>query len=164
MEIITNALLFLHFIGLARLIGGGLSQVSSPTKQINAGMFDGSLTQLVTGFALYAIAFNEANHMIVGLKILVLAVIVVLVYQPSQTRNLERYLLDDCRRRDPGCGPRGLRSGGQGLNSGASLAPGLILGFQLNSISSTMPRQVHQAATPNTVGTLKVIDIDDLAF
>ena len=79
MEIITNALLFLHFIGLARLIGGGLSQVSSPTKQINAGMFDGSLTQLVTGFALYAIAFNEANHMIVGLKILVLAVIVVLV-------------------------------------------------------------------------------------
>jgi hypothetical protein len=79
MDIVNNTLLFLHFIGLARLIGGGLSQVSNAQKHINQGMFDGALTQLLTGFALYYLDFKEANHMVVGIKILVLLVILVLV-------------------------------------------------------------------------------------
>ena len=50
------------------------------------------------------------------------------------------------------------------LSIGASPASSLIPNFELTASSSTMLRRAHQAATPNTMGTLKVIGIDDFAF
>jgi transposase len=50
------------------------------------------------------------------------------------------------------------------LSIGGRPASSLIPNFELKASSSTMLRRVHQAATPNTMGTLKVIGIDDFAF
>ena len=50
------------------------------------------------------------------------------------------------------------------LSIGASPASSLISNFELKASSSTMLRRAHQAVAPNTMGTLKVIGIDDFAF
>jgi len=57
MELLAEALLVLHFIGLASLLGGFLVQVKDETKVINMAMFHGVLTQLVTGIALVGLAY-----------------------------------------------------------------------------------------------------------
>jgi transposase len=50
------------------------------------------------------------------------------------------------------------------LSIGASPASSLIPNFELKASSSTMLRRAHQATTTNTLGTLKIIGIDDFAF
>ena len=50
MEFIYNLVVILHFIGLASLVGGFIVQMKSADKGVNAAMFHGALTQLVTGF------------------------------------------------------------------------------------------------------------------
>ena len=50
------------------------------------------------------------------------------------------------------------------LSIGASPASSLIPNFELKASSSTMLRRARHAAAPNTMGTLKVIGIDDFAF
>nr|WP_202628090.1 hypothetical protein [Cellulomonas sp. APG4] len=75
-------MLVLHFVGLASLLGGFLVQMKSRTKRVEAAMFHGALTQLVTGLALVGIAEAgdaDVNHMKVGLKLVVLVAITALV-------------------------------------------------------------------------------------
>ena len=50
------------------------------------------------------------------------------------------------------------------VSIGASPASSLIPNFELKASSSTMLRRAHQATTTNTLGTLKIIGIDDFAF
>ena len=52
MDFLRLLLIFLHFIGLAALLGGFLAQLPASEKQITNGMLHGALTQLVTGAAL----------------------------------------------------------------------------------------------------------------
>lgn len=56
MSLVYNALLFLHFVGLASLLGGFLVQISSGEKGVNRAMVDGAVTQLVTGLAMFGMA------------------------------------------------------------------------------------------------------------
>jgi hypothetical protein len=86
MEILFEAIVVLHFIGLAALLGGFLVQVSAPTRVVNRAMIDGALTQLVTGLALVGLAetalsdTEEVDHVKVGIKLLILLVITGLVF------------------------------------------------------------------------------------
>lgn len=57
MSILYNALVVLHFIGLAALIGGWMVQMSSSERSVNNAMFHGALTQLVTGVLLVGLAY-----------------------------------------------------------------------------------------------------------
>jgi transposase len=50
------------------------------------------------------------------------------------------------------------------LAIGASPASSLNADFNLKASNSTMLRRAHQAATPNTMTSLKVIGVDDFAF
>ena len=50
------------------------------------------------------------------------------------------------------------------LAIGASPASSLNPDFNLKASNATMLRRAHQATTPNTVATLKVIGVDDFAF
>jgi transposase len=50
------------------------------------------------------------------------------------------------------------------LSIGASPASSLNPDFNLKASNSTMLRRAHQAATPNTMASLKVIGVDDFAF
>ena len=52
MNIVYSALVVVHCVGLASLLGGFLVQMSAAQRGINPAMFHGILTQLVTGLAL----------------------------------------------------------------------------------------------------------------
>lgn len=70
---------FLHFIGLASLLGGLFSQTKSSVKNVSPGMFHGALTQLVTGLLLVGISEPLVNHGKISVKLLILAVILLLL-------------------------------------------------------------------------------------
>lgn len=83
MEIVKDIALILHFIGLASLLGGFLVQMKPRVKTVNAAMFHGVLTQLVTGLALVGINQatepDDVNNTKIAVKLVVLVVIGVLV-------------------------------------------------------------------------------------
>ena len=56
MEFLQNLLLFVHFVGLAVLIGGFAAQIGRSELRLTPGMFHGALTMLVTGIALVGVA------------------------------------------------------------------------------------------------------------
>ena len=82
MDILHNIFLLLHFIGFAALFGGAFVQLKG-AKKINAAMWHGALTMLISGLLLVTsleiFGDGPVNHMKVGLKLLVLIVIFVLV-------------------------------------------------------------------------------------
>ncbi|MCA0331005.1 MAG: hypothetical protein LCI03_14035 [Actinobacteria bacterium] len=59
MDFLFNLLVFLHFVGLASLLGGWLVQMSSSTKVINNAMLHGVLTQVVTGIAMVGLISSK---------------------------------------------------------------------------------------------------------
>ena len=79
---VYNAVLFLHFIGMAMLVGGFLAQMRSKPRLVTQWMRDGALTQLVTGLALAGMAGSKVgteeqfSSSAVGTK-LVIALVVV---------------------------------------------------------------------------------------
>lgn len=89
-EITRNTLLILHFIGLASLLGGFLTQMKTLAQsaaKIVPAMVHGAWTMLATGLLLVTLAEwrvamgadFEINHTKVGIKLVVLLVILVLV-------------------------------------------------------------------------------------
>ena len=80
MEFVEHVLVFVHFLGLAALIGGAFVQITASDKVVNRAMLDGALTQLVTGIALVGVIQGaldeELNNAKVGVKLAVLLVIV----------------------------------------------------------------------------------------
>lgn len=86
MDIVRDVALVLHFIGLASLIGGFMVQMKAPSKRIDAAMFHGTLTQLVTGVILVGLVEMNADgadlgsfHAKIGTKLIVLLAIGYLV-------------------------------------------------------------------------------------
>ena len=49
MEFVFDLVVVLHFVGLALLLGAFLVQVKDPNKTVTRWMWDGALTQLLTG-------------------------------------------------------------------------------------------------------------------
>lgn len=72
---------FLHFMGLASLIGGLLTQMKSEVRQINSAIRHGAYTQLVTGLAMVALKEPFVNHAKVGIKFLILLLIVGMIFK-----------------------------------------------------------------------------------
>jgi NO-binding membrane sensor protein with MHYT domain len=58
---VYNAVLFLHFIGMAMLVGGFLAQMRAEPRQVTQWMRDGALTQLITGLALAGMAGSKVG-------------------------------------------------------------------------------------------------------
>jgi hypothetical protein len=83
MEILKQALLFLHFIGLASLLGGFMTQLSAAERRVTPAMLHGVATQLVTGIALVGVSEalpRAVNHPKVGVKLLVTLAVFALVW------------------------------------------------------------------------------------
>jgi cytochrome bd-type quinol oxidase subunit 2 len=87
MQILFELLVVLHFVGLALLLGGAATQLSSATKVVNPAMLHGSLTQLVTGVGMVGLAEaalpdeKEGLSMpFISLKLVILLVIVALCW------------------------------------------------------------------------------------
>ena len=81
MTFVYNAVLFLHFIGMAMLVGGFLAQMSAKPRLVTQWMRDGALTQLVTGLALAGMAGSKVgtdtqfNASAIGTKLLIALVV-----------------------------------------------------------------------------------------
>lgn len=86
MDLVRHFLLFLHFLGLASLLGGYLTQLRAEAWRIVPAMVHGALTQLVTGVAMVGIlsATHDPGEPVdnakYAVKLVVLLVILGLVW------------------------------------------------------------------------------------
>ena len=86
MTIVYNALLVLHFVGLAMLLGGFIVQVRDPMKTVTRWMWDGALTQFVTGIFMVAmlsrgmIEGESPNNTIVGVKTVISVIVLFIAF------------------------------------------------------------------------------------
>lgn len=95
MEFVRHLLLFLHFVGLASLIGGFLVQMKGPDRRITSAVLHGGLTQVVTGVLLVGVLQGldeEVNNFKIAVKLLIALVITVLAWilrkRPSLSNGL----------------------------------------------------------------------------
>jgi hypothetical protein len=83
MSFVYNILLFLHFIGMAMLIGGFLAQMRAVPRQVTSWMRDGAFTQLLTGIALAGLSGSgigtdeNFSPAAVGTKLLIALIVAV---------------------------------------------------------------------------------------
>jgi len=89
MEFVFNIVVVLHFVGLALLLGAFLVQVKDPDKTVTRWMWDGALTQLLTGLIMVGMVSagllgdeekEELNHAKIGVKLAIVLVIAVLAF------------------------------------------------------------------------------------
>lgn len=87
MEFLRNVLLVLHFIGLAAILGGVLSQIRSIRSGgavVTSGIMHGGWLQLVTGLGLVGVVeagdLAELDNIKIGVKLLVMIAVVVLAF------------------------------------------------------------------------------------
>ncbi|MFP4377650.1 MAG: hypothetical protein ACLFP4_11460 [Spirochaetales bacterium] len=73
--LLYNIFLFLHFVGLAALIGGLLCQFSEPSRMVTPLIIIGASVQLITGVVLLLITIQDANHLKATIKIVLTAII-----------------------------------------------------------------------------------------
>jgi hypothetical protein len=83
-EILRLVLVFIHFLGLASLLGGLLVQMKGPHRRIVPAVVHGALTQLVSGVLLVGVLEGPldetVNHAKIGTKLAVTLVITVLAW------------------------------------------------------------------------------------
>lgn len=89
MDFVFNVLLVLHFVGLALIIGGFFAQLRDPQKTVTRWMWDGALTQVVTGLAMVGMveggALGEAakgyiDNGKIGTKLVIAIAVAVLAF------------------------------------------------------------------------------------
>jgi hypothetical protein len=89
MEIVFDIVVVLHFVGLALLLGAFLVQVRDPQKTVTRWMWDGALTQLLTGLIMVGMISGgllgdeekeELNNGKIGIKLVVVLIIAVLAF------------------------------------------------------------------------------------
>ncbi len=84
MDIVYEAVVVVHFLGLASLIGGFLVQMSAEQRGINNAMLHGALTQLVTGLILVGMSEGglvdeDLNMTKISIKLVIAAVVLLIV-------------------------------------------------------------------------------------
>ena len=77
MDTLQAVFVVLHLLGWAMVFGGALAGMKSTT--LNAGTFHGILTALVTGIVLTGLLGADANHVKIGVKLVVALVVTGLV-------------------------------------------------------------------------------------
>jgi len=93
MDMIYNWLVIFHFIGLASLVGGFLVQMKTKPRKVNAAMFHGALTQLVTGLALVGmigadLVSRNIDYNIITVKLLITLVVTTLVIRNRKKESI----------------------------------------------------------------------------
>ena len=92
METLELALVFVHLLGMAAIVGGYLSGIAAATKRLSAGMVHGALLQIVSGVALLGIAesgSDPVDHAKYAVKILVVAVITKLAWPRRRAASVQ---------------------------------------------------------------------------
>jgi hypothetical protein len=82
-DLVRHALLFVHLVGFAMLLGGALVQLRQRDHVINHSMLYGALIQVVSGLLLVGVIEgqdDELNHTKIGVKLGVALVVAVLCW------------------------------------------------------------------------------------
>lgn len=87
-EIVRDIVLFAHLLGMASLLGGALVQMRGKDRVVNAAMFHGAVTQVVSGVLLVGTAYAldegadgaEVDNAKVGVKAVVAVVVLALCW------------------------------------------------------------------------------------
>lgn len=89
MEYVFDAVLVLHFVGLALILGSFLVQLKDPQKTVTRWMWDGALTQILTGILMVGLveggalgdaAKDHIDQAKIGTKLVIAIVIAVLAF------------------------------------------------------------------------------------
>jgi len=95
MTFLYYALLFLHFVGWAVVLGGTVTNLRTP--RLAPGVLHGALTAFVTGILMVgigeAVLDYDYNHMKIGIKLAVAAVVVALTVIASRRKDPSRRLI-----------------------------------------------------------------------
>lgn len=82
MDFLFSLMLFLHFVGLAVIIGTWIFTMERPT--VTVGQFWSAIVMLLTGLAMVAMREMqegfEVNHMKIGIKLVILLVVAVAAF------------------------------------------------------------------------------------
>ncbi|MBB5119571.1 membrane protein [Streptomyces eurocidicus] len=95
MDVLIHAVVGLHIIGIAALLGGFMTQMKAMGKgeaRMVPAMLHGALTMLVTGVALVGLNQadgNTVNTVKIGVKLALLVVILGLVYVKRDDEKVE---------------------------------------------------------------------------
>jgi hypothetical protein len=95
MQLAYQILVLLHLIGFAALFGGIIVQLRSKEPEVNAAMLHGSLTLLITGLALVTLQElgpDPVNHIKIGIKLAITAILVLLVVKNRKFASIPRGL------------------------------------------------------------------------
>lgn len=95
MQLGYQILVLLHLIGFAALFGGILVQLRSKQPEVNAAMLHGSLTLLITGLGLVTLQElgpDPVNHIKIGIKLGITAILVLLVVKNRKFASIPRGL------------------------------------------------------------------------
>jgi hypothetical protein len=82
-DVLEKALLFVHLVGMAALLGGGLVQLTASSRRVSRVMVDGALTQVVSGLLLVGVLEGQdedVDHAKIGVKFAVGLVVAVLAW------------------------------------------------------------------------------------
>jgi len=87
MDVVYNIVVVLHFVGLAMLLGAFLLQLTSKEKTVTRWMFDGAMTQLLTGLIMVGMLESgalgeeekaEVDTTKIAIKLVIVIVVAVL--------------------------------------------------------------------------------------
>ncbi|HAN71411.1 MAG TPA: hypothetical protein DCQ36_07445 [Actinobacteria bacterium] len=87
MDVVYNIVVVLHFVGLAMLLGAFLLQLTSKEKTVTRWMFDGAMTQLLTGLIMVGMLESgalgeeekaEVDTTKIAIKLVVVIIIAIL--------------------------------------------------------------------------------------
>lgn len=85
MHLVYQLLTLVHLVGFAALLGGCLVQFRAVEPEVNRTMLIGAWIQLISGLALAALLelaadpANPANHIKLGVKLVIAAIVLLLV-------------------------------------------------------------------------------------
>jgi len=98
MHLAYQLLTLVHLVGFAALLGGCLVQFRSTEPEVNLTMVVGAWTQVISGLALVALIelvpdpANPVNHIKLGVKLAIAAVVLLLVAKNRKFASIPRGL------------------------------------------------------------------------
>lgn len=96
LDIIRVIVRYLHFIGVAAVLGGLIAQISRETREVTPLVIHGAAAQLLTGIVLVLVTLHSADHIKVTVKFVMLMALFVTLLVQRRRGNLTKlgYILD----------------------------------------------------------------------